>query len=52
MTKITTFIKPKVGNNTYAVFDKSNLTSAKTYKSQRALPSRKTVYSGISKLIT
>ena len=51
MTKITTFINQSEGNNTYAAFYKSNLKSAKTYKSPRVLPSRKTVYSGISKLI-
>ena len=51
MTKITTFINQSEGNNTFAVFYKSNLKSAKTYKSPRVLPSRKTVYSGISKLI-
>ena len=32
-------------------FTKSNLKSAKTYKSQQVLLSRKTLYSGISKLI-
>ena len=39
------------GSNTYAVFYKSNLKSAKTYKSPWVLPSSKTAYYGISKLI-
>ena len=33
------------------LFTISNLKSAKTYKSRRVLLSRKTVYSGVTKLI-
>ena len=51
MTKIITFIKSKEGNNTYTVFYKSNLKSAKIYRPSGVLPSRKEVYSDIGKLI-
>ena len=50
MTKIITFIKQKEENNTYAVFLQYR-DEYKSYKLERVLLSRKTVYSGISKLI-